>query len=561
MICEKSVRRGWRTRRVLRQELAVIHSIGKHRSTLIKGSALWMILLVIVCGGGGISGCETDSFFDPSRTGYFEHYPTMIPVLDRLDVIEQEQDYFANATPVMSEDLEPRDLEYYLYPGDIVTVGIFELFEVARWATVTRRIDAGGYYRVPELGDIRAAGLTAQQFEDEIIQQLKAKVMPNPQVDIVVEQSSGLRYTVYGYLQNPGVFNLANPDLRLLDALAIAGGVPVTTERVYVIRQVILSEQVRPSFQREGRNGASAPTPKPREPQPTDVEELIKQLEPPSRTPQEQVPPRPRQPSQPEGSNDSVSPGMLQDTRPQPQQPQVDIDELEPIRVPGQVPVDVDVVRPQTRPSDEGGDRFIYDSERGEWVRVPAGTVPRGQVGVPTQPRPQRTPPAEPSLTLSRVILVDYGQLARGDTSQNLVVRPNDRIYIDGPRQGFVYIDGEINRPGVYGLPNVGTLTLSRFVAASGGLGAVAIPERVDLIRKVGVNREAAIRLNLAAIRQKTEPDVVLKPDDHIIIGTSWIATPLAVIRNGFRATYGFGFLLDRNFGGDVFGPEPQTFR
>jgi hypothetical protein len=41
-------------------------------------------------------------------------------------------------------------------------------------------------------------------------------------------------------------------------------------------------------------------------------------------------------------------------------------------------------------------------------------------------------------------------------------------------------------------------------------------------------------------------------------VGTSFWATPLAVIRGGFRASYGFGFLLDRNFGNDVFGAPPS---
>ena len=41
-------------------------------------------------------------------------------------------------------------------------------------------------------------------------------------------------------------------------------------------------------------------------------------------------------------------------------------------------------------------------------------------------------------------------------------------------------------------------------------------------------------------------------------IGTTFWATPLAVVRNGLRATYGFGFLLDRNFGNDVFGAPPS---
>jgi protein involved in polysaccharide export with SLBB domain len=142
--------------------------------------------------------------------------------------------------------------------------------------------------------------------------------------------------------------------------------------------------------------------------------------------------------------------------------------------------------------------------------------------------------------------------------SYNIIIRPDDLIYVAGPEQGVVYVDGEIMRPGVYGLPQTGRLTLSRLVSAAGGLGPLAIPGRVDLTRVVGENREATIRLDLQAIRRKTEPDLYLKPDDQIIIGTNFWAAPLAVVRNGFRATYGWGFLLDRNFGSDVFGPPPR---
>jgi protein involved in polysaccharide export with SLBB domain len=159
-------------------------------------------------------------------------------------------------------------------------------------------------------------------------------------------------------------------------------------------------------------------------------------------------------------------------------------------------------------------------------------------------------------MILQRVIEINYDRLVHGDQSQNIVIRPGDNIYVDGPPQGYVYIDGEISRPGVYNMPSTGRLTLSRLVAAAGGLLGIAIPERVDLTRKIGPNREATIRMNLAAIRQRTEPDIMMKPDDSVIIGTSFIAWPLAVIRNGFRATYGYGFVLDRNFGDDVFGPQ-----
>jgi hypothetical protein len=80
------------------------------------------------------------------------------------------------------------------------------------------------------------------------------------------------------------------------------------------------------------------------------------------------------------------------------------------------------------------------------------------------------------------------------------------------------------------------------------------------MVRVVAKDREAALRVNLAAIRNRAEPDIYMQPDDHVIIGTNFWAQPLAVVRNGFRASYGFGFLLDRNFGNDVFGAPPVNY-
>lgn len=159
---------------------------------------------------------------------------------------------------------------------------------------------------------------------------------------------------------------------------------------------------------------------------------------------------------------------------------------------------------------------------------------------------------------VTRLLEIDYRDLISGKSILNVIVRPDDFINVVPPPTGVVYIDGEIARPGPYDLPATGQLTLSRLVAAAGGLGPLAIPERVDLVRRVG-DREATIRVNLAAIRERAEPDIALKSDDHVIIGTNFFAQPLAVIRNGFRMTYGFGFLVDRNWGTDIFGPPPEA--
>ena len=138
-------------------------------------------------------------------------------------------------------------------------------------------------------------------------------------------------------------------------------------------------------------------------------------------------------------------------------------------------------------------------------------------------------------LFVQRIIEVPIKKLKQGDSSYNLVIRPGDTIYVKEPEVGVVYIDGEVFRPGVFNLDPSGKLTLSRLIAAAGGPSPLAFPDRVDLTRMIDDNRQAIIRVNLAAIRVGTEPDIYLKPNDHIIMGTSFIATPLAIFRNGLR--------------------------
>jgi hypothetical protein len=67
------------------------------------------------------------------------------------------------------------------------------------------------------------------------------------------------------------------------------------------------------------------------------------------------------------------------------------------------------------------------------------------------------------------------------------------------------------------------------------------------------------MRLNLRAIAEGTQPDLLLKPDDHVNVGTNFWAYPLAIVRHGLRFSYGFGFLVDRNFGNDIFGAPPSN--
>ncbi|MCE7975082.1 MAG: hypothetical protein DYG92_12295, partial [Leptolyngbya sp. PLA1] len=170
-------------------------------------------------------------------------------------------------------------------------------------------------------------------------------------------------------------------------------------------------------------------------------------------------------------------------------------------------------------------------------------------------PTPDAGAPEEELLT-QRVIRVPMADLLAGKQAVNIVVRPGDVIRVPTPPTGVVYISGQVARPGVYGLPANGMTLMAAIRGAAGGYSSIAIPERIDLTRRVGKDRQSTIMLDGAAIARREQPDIFLKPNDEVVVGTNFWALPLAVVRSGLRASYGFGFVLDRNLSNDIFGPE-----
>ena len=96
-----------------------------------------------------LSGCETDSFLDPSRTGYFEFTPTTMPVLKRLDVVEQVAADNTLVGPPEPEDMIPSLQEYRISAGDVVKVDIYELVTAGETDQSVRNVELDGYIRLP----------------------------------------------------------------------------------------------------------------------------------------------------------------------------------------------------------------------------------------------------------------------------------------------------------------------------------------------------------------------------------------------------------------------------
>jgi protein involved in polysaccharide export with SLBB domain len=267
------------------------------------------------------------------------------------------------------------------------------------------------------------------------------------------------------------------------------------------------------------------------------------------------------------------------------QDPPVDIDALEPAKADDRASANLNSTTTSNSSDGNGGDQFIFDNASQSWVRKSAMTASaNNQASTPDSNSTSIVDSAgsgsttdsgnnaglrsvenatnkkklnDDKLEKTVVIEIEYNKLVRGDSSLNIVIKPGDAIYCDSGDVGVVYIDGEISRPGVYNLPTAGRLTLSRLVAAAGGVSELAIPERCDLIRRLDSDKEACVRISLLAIRNRGEPDLFLKRDDHIIVGTNFWALPLSRVRRDLSFPNSIGFQLDRNFGNDVFGAPP----
>lgn len=497
--------------------------------------------LALAAGGVaalGLGGCEIDNFLDPSIMGRWEKTPTVVPILDRIAAIEGPEEIFVEYSDVQADDLVPQLSEYKVGPGDVLQITVANLTVSGQSDLVERRVDSRGYVDVPQVGSVYIDGQTLEGVRGSIREAVRP-LTGETQVDVVVAQEQQRTFNVLGVVAGQGPYFVPYADYRLIDALAAAGGFAESIEFIYVIRQVPLSDEASGRVRTTPPSGGGT-TPATNNGQPPaggeDLINIIDDLLDPGATP--------GTPSAtpPGGTGSPAAFSTAQDRADSGRSLPIPLIEAA-IAQPGSgvgggntggsTPV-------QPPPSSSG--QWLYLN--GEWVLVSR------EAGSPGGDSAGR-------LFTQRVIRIPVKPLVAGDARYNIVIRPNDIVRVPPPPEGNIFLAGQVARGGSYGLAP--KLTLTRALYSAGGLAPIAVPERTDLIRMVGPNQQAMIRLNLRAITEGSQPDIFMKDNDVINVGTSFWAYPLAVFRGGLRASYGFGFLLDRNFGNDVFGIPPGS--
>jgi len=485
--------------------------VGKQNISRKQEGGVLLVVYAALFLALSLLGCEADSFMDPSILGRWERTPVVLPILDRIDVIDEPIRPIEGLSQVQPEDLIPIVREYVIGPGDTITITVFELMQASAESVVTRRVDELAMIRLPMIGPIKAGGQTSSGLEKMIIQILDEKgILKDAMVSAIVVDGRQNTFSVIG---DPGggagigSYLIPKSDFRLLEAMALAGGVSDQIEKIHVIRRLPLTQvhQLAPL--------GDVPSQKDVTPSPREAVDLIEDL------------------------LRSVD---------------------EDFQIPGNETQDQDQMGQAPAALDQSMDALIdqpfhWAYVNGKWVRIDQAAAAKKKST--TAAKMLADSDQEGETVTHRVIEVPYRDLLKHDMRYNLVIRSGDMIRVQPTVAGNVYIGGAISRPGTYALPGVDLLTVKQLIFAAGNLSPSAIPQRVDLIRRLDNDQEATVRLNLKAIFDGSQPDFYLKPNDTLNIGTSFASVPLAIFRNGLRFSYGFGFVLDRNFGSDVFGP------
>lgn len=127
-----------------------------------------------------------------------------------------------------------------LASDDVVDVSILELFSEGVETTLRRQITDMGTVDLPKLpGPVRLAGLTLEQARKEVARAYTDAhmMLETPEVSIRLVSHPNKAVNVIGAVARPGQYPLAGANMRLLDALAMAGDVTQTNVKyVYVLR-------------------------------------------------------------------------------------------------------------------------------------------------------------------------------------------------------------------------------------------------------------------------------------------------------------------------------------
>jgi polysaccharide export outer membrane protein len=109
---------------------------------------------------------------------------------------------------------------YVIGPEDVISIDVFNVPELSKLLV---RVANDGTITVPLIGQVKAAGLTAQQLREELAQKWGENYLQNPEVTLFIRQFRARPVSVVGAVEKPGLYPLTGRR-NLIEVLSMAGG-------------------------------------------------------------------------------------------------------------------------------------------------------------------------------------------------------------------------------------------------------------------------------------------------------------------------------------------------
>lgn len=120
------------------------------------------------------------------------------------------------------------NLEYRIGPLDMVQVVVWEHPELTspmgQYQPAGQRVTTDGTLFYPYAGELKVAGLTAQELRAEITRRLSDKILNDPQVDVRVTGYNSLKAFISGAVNKPGYVAFNELPMTIPAAIAAVGG-------------------------------------------------------------------------------------------------------------------------------------------------------------------------------------------------------------------------------------------------------------------------------------------------------------------------------------------------
>jgi polysaccharide biosynthesis/export protein len=161
----------------------------------------------------------------------------------------------ARAAEAIASLATPGSKAYRIGPQDVLDISVFQAPEL----TKTVEVADNGNIELPLVGDMPAAGKTAQELQRDLNSRLGAKYLQNPQSTVTVKEFNHNRVTVSGAVKGPGVFPYKGQSL--FEFVTMAGGLAWEATSTVIVLRVIDGKRSAAKFNIADIQAGRAPDP------------------------------------------------------------------------------------------------------------------------------------------------------------------------------------------------------------------------------------------------------------------------------------------------------------